>query len=143
MCLLVCWFACLPSCLLARFFCCFSLLACLPLLARMHGLPGWVPDMEAADVLHTVWLGTARDACGSLILNVCDKHALFQEMETYDDRLHALWCHALRWCAARKIDSSCLEELSSLTARKTFCHVVNAVEIQPRLDQIGNRCREL
>ena len=35
---------------------------------RMWQLSGWTPHMEHADVLHSVWLGTARDSAASLAL---------------------------------------------------------------------------
>ena len=35
---------------------------------------GWHPSCETADLLHVFWLGTCRDAVGSLLMDLAENH---------------------------------------------------------------------
>ena len=75
------------------------------------GLPGFCPTMVWPDLLHTVWLGTGRDAVGSLLMELAEFDPRLQEHHTWDERLRAILEWFRVWCAANHVESS-LDDLS-------------------------------
>ena len=52
---------------------------------------------------------------GSLILDTVEMHESFESFEsTYNHRLNELVSRARAWASERRLDSSCLEDLSFL-----------------------------
>ncbi|CAE7831605.1 unnamed protein product [Symbiodinium sp. CCMP2592] len=76
-------------------------------------VPGWQPEMEVPDLLHTLWTGTGRDLIGSLCLEVVEKSGLYSG-STYDERLRGLRRDMQLWCSDNNIRPSTIEELSAL-----------------------------
>ena len=83
-------------------------------LQRLWSLAGWHSSMEYDDILHTVWLGTGRDAVGSLLLEAVEHHESFLEVgDHWNERLEKI-VMARSWCRQRHLGPSSLEELSGL-----------------------------
>lgn len=72
--------------------------------------------MEWADVLHVVWCGVARDAVGSLLMDVAEFGVAHHHGESWDQRLQYLHSHCVQWCVAHRIRPSTVEEFSSFHA---------------------------
>lgn len=70
--------------------------------------------MEYADVLHTIWLGVARDLTGSLFIELATHHPQLRDDASFDGRLRRLHRLAQAWCSKHHIRPSTLEEPSSL-----------------------------
>ena len=84
-------------------------------LQRLWSLAGWHSSMEYVDILHTVWLGTGRDAVGSLLLEAVELHECFSQVgENWNERLEKIVVVARSWCRQHHLDPSSLEELSGL-----------------------------
>ncbi|CAE7831362.1 Cpr [Symbiodinium necroappetens] len=87
----------------------------------LHSVKGWSPLGEMADLLHAVWIGTARDAVGSLLLDLAEFHPQCQSMTTWDERLKLLHAEILTFCCENGIRQSTIEEISaSLALRIAF-----------------------
>ena len=69
--------------------------------------------MEVPDLLHTVWLGVAKDAIGSLLLDICEFGANFQSFDTWDEHLQAVTISAREWCRQRQLAPSMIDDFSS------------------------------
>ncbi|CAE7273658.1 unnamed protein product, partial [Symbiodinium sp. CCMP2456] len=78
----------------------------------LRQLPSWHMDMEAADVLHTVWLGCARDSIASVLMDIVSFDPRFSGEATYDNSLASLLTMFHDWCREKKIDGSAIDELS-------------------------------
>ena len=70
--------------------------------------------MEMADMLHALYLGTARDTTGSLCLDYIEFCPSFAGLETYDQRLAALLDDIRSWCQQNGIRPSTIEDLRPL-----------------------------
>ncbi|CAE7750481.1 RE1, partial [Symbiodinium microadriaticum] len=77
----------------------------------LKSLPGWEPEMEVPDLLHTLWTGTGRDLIGSLCLHSIETSASYTG-STYDERLRQLRRDMQAWCMEHGIRPSTVEELS-------------------------------
>ena len=62
--------------------------------------------MEVPDILHTVWIGVAKDAVGSLLMDFCDFGQSLQFFGTWDERLQAVTISAREWCRKRHLAPS-------------------------------------
>ena len=80
--------------------------------SRLRKLSGWNCDMECADLLHTVWIGCAKDLVGSVLLDVVQYDPRLASAESWDAGLAALLSLFHSWCETRKLDKSLVEELS-------------------------------
>ena len=69
-------------------------------------------DMEAADLLHVLWLGAARDSIGSVIMEIVTFDPRFQQSETFDGALAQVLTMVHDFCEAHAIDKSTIDELS-------------------------------
>ena len=69
-------------------------------------------DMEAADLLHVLWLGAARDSIGSVLMEIVDFDPRFQLSGTYDEALAQVLAMVHDFCEAHGIDKSTVDELS-------------------------------
>ena len=78
----------------------------------LRTLPGWEPEMEVPDLLHTLWTGTGRDLVGSLCLEIVEKSGQYNG-STYDERLRGLRRDMQQWCYENNIRPSTIEELSA------------------------------
>ncbi|CAE7245419.1 unnamed protein product [Symbiodinium sp. CCMP2592] len=76
-------------------------------------VPGWQPEMEVPDLLHTLWTGTGRDLIGSLCLQIVEFSRSYTG-STYDERLRQLRRDMQTWCSENNIRPSTVEELSIL-----------------------------
>ena len=81
---------------------------------RLRTVRGFSPLCECADLLHALWLGTARDCVGSIIMDVVEKWPALQHLPTWDERLEALTGDVHRWCVQQGIRPSTIEPLSIL-----------------------------
>ena len=75
--------------------------------------------MEYADILHVVWAGVGRDLTGSLLLEVVEFGRV--PGDTYDQRLRALHADCVRWCVAKAIRPSTVEEWSTSNLKSVHC----------------------
>lgn len=75
--------------------------------------------MEGPDLLHMVWTGTARDAIGSLIMEMAEFAPLSQH-ETWDERLQAVAVDAREWCRRHKLAPSLIDDMSYSFKTITF-----------------------
>ena len=73
---------------------------------------GWDPSCESADLLHCFWLGTARDATGSLLMDLAENHPGATHLTTWDARLEVILCEFHAWCRQHSVRPSTIEELS-------------------------------
>ena len=88
----------------------------------LRTVDGWSPMGECADLLHAVWIGTAKDAVGSLLFDLAEWHPEAQSLDTWDERLKLLHAELLDFCVENKIRTSTVEELSySLDIAGLFC----------------------
>ncbi|CAE7238466.1 unnamed protein product, partial [Symbiodinium necroappetens] len=78
----------------------------------LRKLSGWNCDMECADLLHTVWVGCAKDLVGSVLLDVVQYDPRLANSDSWDSGLAALLSLFHSWCETRKLDKSLVEELS-------------------------------
>ena len=81
---------------------------------RLRTVRGFTPLCECADLLHALWLGTARDCVGSIIMDFVEKWLALQHLPTWDERLEALTGDVHRWCVQQGIRPSTIETLSIL-----------------------------
>lgn len=80
---------------------------------RLKSLVGWSPHSEFADILHVVWCGVARDATGSLLMDLAE-HAVPNVGTSWDEKLAYLHSQCVKWCRDHRIRSSTVEEFSYL-----------------------------
>ena len=78
---------------------------------RLRTIPGWHADMEAADTLHNLWLGCARDACGSILMDIVEFDARFHDT-SWDAALASLTTVMHDWCTSVGLPRSVIDELS-------------------------------
>ena len=75
-------------------------------------LPNWVPEMEQSDLLRNLWLGAARDAVGSMLMEVVQRHEMFVETSSLNEA-PAVLCTCLHdWCSKNNVERSVIDELS-------------------------------
>ncbi|CAE7428498.1 unnamed protein product, partial [Symbiodinium sp. KB8] len=79
---------------------------------ELRSLDAWSMDMEAADLLHVLWLGAARDSIGSVIMEIVTFDPRFQQSETFDGALAQVLTMVHDFCEAHAIDKSTIDELS-------------------------------
>ena len=75
-------------------------------------LPNWVPEMEQSDLLHNLWLGAARDAVGSMLMEVVQRHEMFVETSSFNEALAVLCACIPDWCSKNNVERSVIDELS-------------------------------
>lgn len=80
---------------------------------RLKSLVGWSPHSEFADILHVVWCGVARDATGSLLMDLAE-HAVPNVGTSWDEKLAYLHSQCVKWCRDHRIRPSTVEEFSYL-----------------------------
>ena len=101
----------------------------------LKSLPGWEPEMEVPDLLHTLWTGTGRDLIGSLCLHSIETSASYTG-STYDERLRQLRRDMQAWCMEHGIRPSTVEELSALALSiAAFLNIVSGLSIKPKLNK--------
>eukprot|EP00969_Alexandrium_andersonii_P340344 15043982-Alexandrium_andersonii.AAC.1 len=59
-------------------------------------MPGWSIHRNLLDLLHLVWLGVAKDFCGSMMLVLCRYYPGLSISEA----LHVQWLEMQAWCKA-------------------------------------------
>lgn len=69
--------------------------------------------MEVPDLLHTVWTGVAKDAVGSLMMDLAEFGPAFIQFETWDERLQAVTLSARDWCRQHRLTPSLIDDFSS------------------------------
>ena len=68
--------------------------------------------MEASDTLHNLWLGCAKDALGSVFLDVAEFHEAFSEATSWDEALSQVLGALHDWCRQVGLECSAVDELS-------------------------------
>ena len=56
----------------------------------LRALSGYHPDCEAADTLHNLWMGPVKDSLGSILMEICEHHPMFQGCPSVNEALQAL-----------------------------------------------------
>ena len=127
---------------------------------RLHGMFGWTPDCEYPDLLHCLWLGSGRDACGSHLLDLAAQWQPLQDFQTWDERLRVIHSDLMSWCCRHNIRQSVIDEISYMPAtRKQLFEAMVAMSFDvyvwlwlqwfvilrdmywhPRLDKAFGRC---
>lgn len=79
---------------------------------RLRALEGFHADMAASDTLHSLWLGGAKDAVGSILLDVVEFHDSFAACTEYDEALQNLCAMFHEWCTEKGLERSVVDELS-------------------------------
>ena len=87
----------------------------------LRSLFAWHETMESVDLLHTVWIGVARDAIGSFLMDLAEHSPCTQDLASWDERLLWVSNDARSWLKRRKLASSLVDEWCSLTS---FTHTV-------------------
>ncbi|CAE7854681.1 TY1B-DR3, partial [Symbiodinium necroappetens] len=80
----------------------------------LRSVRGFSPLSECADILHALWLGTARDCVASIILDLVAKWPALQHLPTWDERLETLTADVRHWCVQNGIRPSTIETISIL-----------------------------
>ncbi|CAK9057732.1 unnamed protein product, partial [Durusdinium trenchii] len=78
----------------------------------LRRLCGWDQSMEVPDLLHTVWTGVAKDAVGSLMMDLAEFGPAFIQFETWDERLQAVTLSARDWCRQHRLTPSLIDDFS-------------------------------
>ena len=73
---------------------------------------GWDPTCEKADLLHAFFLGTARDAVGSLLMDMAEFWEACSELPTWNERLAFICADFQAWASANGVRPSTVDELS-------------------------------
>ena len=73
---------------------------------------GWDPACEQADLLHAFFLGTGRDAIGSLLLELAEHWQDCAHLETWNQRLAFILSDFQKWASANGIRPSTVDEIS-------------------------------
>lgn len=84
----------------------------------LRELRGWDASCEYADLLHALWLGTARDAVASHLLLYAQYAPDLEMYPTWDERLRQILADFKAWCNANKIRASVIDEMSLLVQNK-------------------------
>ena len=71
--------------------------------------------MEASDTLHNVWIGCAKDAAGSLLMDVAEFHEKFSAAESWDEALAMVCSELHQYCKDCRLDASAVDKLSLTT----------------------------
>ena len=87
--------------------------------------------MEVPDILHSVWIGAARDAIGSLMMDLAEFSPDLQ-FETWDERLQALTLDAREWCRQHKFAPSLVEDFSSSSSCLNFLFCISILQKPPK-----------
>ena len=77
--------------------------------------------MECPDLLHSYWLGTIRDAAGSLLCDLVEHAPWCAEFDTWDDKLHCAVLDAREWCKENKLAPSNIDDWSALAQDYFTC----------------------
>ena len=83
---------------------------------RLKSLVGWSPHSEFADILHVVWCGIARDATGSLLMDLAE-FGVPNIGTSWDEKLAYLHGECVKWCRDNRIRPSTVEQFSYLMLR--------------------------
>ena len=81
---------------------------------RLRQLEGWTMAMEAPDLLHNVWLGSAKDCIASVLLDIVTYDERFAAAGSYDVALAMVTTLVHEFCEEHGLDKSTVEELSTL-----------------------------
>ena len=76
-------------------------------------LIGYHVSAEYCDLLHCLWLGTARDAVGSHVMLLAENMPGARQLELWDMRLSFIYEDFAAWCRQHKIRPSTIDGLSS------------------------------
>ena len=68
--------------------------------------------MEAADTLHNLWLGCAKDALGSVFMDIAEFHPAFFGATAWDEALSQLLATLHVWCRQVGLECSAIDEIS-------------------------------
>ena len=73
---------------------------------------GWHPASEWSDLLHTFYLGIARDAVTSLIMDLAEHFGPCRQYSTWDEKLQVVLEDFQEWAVRNGIRASTVDELS-------------------------------
>ena len=75
---------------------------------------GWSPEMEHADILHTLWIGAGRDCVGSVLCDIAEY--VFLDAGHWDTALACVCTQLHDFCERHGLDKSIVEEIRSAAA---------------------------
>ena len=78
----------------------------------LRRLPGWSPDMEAADTLHNCWMGPVKDCVASILMDIAQFDPRYTAYSVWDDALMAILHNFHAFCENHGLDKSVLDEIS-------------------------------
>ncbi|CAE7395455.1 Cpr, partial [Symbiodinium sp. CCMP2592] len=78
---------------------------------ELFRLPGYDASCEYPDLLHCLWLGTGRDAVGSLTMLLARFWPPVQHYDTFDERLRHIHFDLREWCRQHGLRPSTIDEL--------------------------------
>ena len=88
---------------------------------------GWHPSCECADLLHALWLGTARDAVGSHLIEYARWLPELESYSTWDERLNIVHLDFIAWRREHGLRGSIVEEMSSLVIIRRLLWLLSPV----------------
>ncbi|CAE7495590.1 unnamed protein product, partial [Symbiodinium natans] len=77
----------------------------------LHTVDGWSAMGEMADLLHSLWTGTARDAVGSLLMELARYHPQATAYATWDERLSLVYEEFTDFCRRHGLRPSSVDGL--------------------------------
>ena len=83
-------------------------------------IPGYHADMEQSDVLRNLWLGSAKDAVGSILCDIVQYHPELAECTSWEDGLNAVCALFHDFCFRHNLDKSAIDEMSFLDLCRRF-----------------------
>lgn len=79
---------------------------------RLRSIPGWHADMEAADQLHNLWIGCAKDSLASVFCDIIEYHPMFRGSESWDEALAQLCTLLHDYCDRSGLEKAVIDEIS-------------------------------
>ena len=92
-------------------------------------MPGWSPDMEGADAMHCLWLGSAKDTVGSALMMIAEHDPRCSDADSWDGALALLLGHMQDFLAARSLDRCTIDEISCLLRTGNLLYVPSSVDL--------------
>ena len=78
----------------------------------LRRLPGWSPDMEAADTLHNCWMGPVKECVASILMDIAQFDPRYTAYSVWDDALMAILHNFHAFCENHGLDKPVLGEIS-------------------------------
>ena len=90
---------------------------------RLRRVPGWSPDMEGADAMHCLWLGSAKDTVGSALMMIAEHDPRCIDADSWDGALALLLGYMQDFLVSRGLDRCTIDEISCLLRTGNLLYV--------------------